>query len=64
MLNAACGTVPSSKTLCPSLVIYSKEFQQQAAEELKALGKTDSQIKVLLNDYQKLRKACRSLNDD
>jgi hypothetical protein len=64
ILTTACGAVGSSKVLCPQLVEYSKEFQLKASEELRALGKTDSQIKTLLDDYRKLRAACRSLEDD
>lgn len=62
-LNVACGT-EVSRTVCPSLVTYSKEFQAKAADQLRDLGKTEVEIKQLLGDYMKLRAACRSLKND
>lgn len=60
ILSASCAT-EVSKTVCPTIVSYSKEFQNQVADELRNMGKSNAQIKVLLEDYMKLRKACRSL---
>lgn len=46
---------------CPALVNYTTDEQKKAAEELRALY-TNSQLAVMLNDYAKLREACRVVN--
>lgn len=61
LLSASCATEISNVT-CPALVGYDKEFQKRAAEQLHKLS--DEELKTLLNDYMKLRKACKSLKDD
>lgn len=43
---------------CPSLKKYTKEQMLQALSEIKNLP-SETQVIILLNDYSKLRDACR-----
>lgn len=52
---AACQS-----TGCPPLVKYSAAQQQRAAQELRKLGKSPSQIAQMIVDYKKTRDACRA----
>lgn len=54
----ACQTTAGGG--CPPLVAYSKEFQKQAAQELRAVKKTSPKVAQLVVDYGKMRDACRA----
>jgi hypothetical protein len=43
---------------CPALINYSKQEQQVALKELRAI-QSDAQIAKMMADYSKLRAACR-----
>lgn len=65
-LQSACIRATSStivRTMCPPLVSYSKTIQKKAAVELDSLPK-DSALRILVNDYIKLRDACRRVSSD
>jgi hypothetical protein len=53
---AACQTTGGG---CPPLVGYNAAQQQQAAKELRAMGK-DAQLSKMIVDYKKMRDACRA----
>lgn len=62
---AACATVSSEQprvaaVSCPPLVTYSKAFQKDAAGALDALP-ASSPIPQLIDDYARLRAACRAI---
>lgn len=59
VLSVGCTTAISNPK-CPVLIKYSAEFQKKAAASLKA-RKDDKEVTQLVNDYGKLRDACRSL---
>ena len=52
------GCQSTGRSCGPPLIRYSKEFQQRAAVELRALPK-DSAVSDLVVDYSKVRKAIR-----
>jgi len=52
------GCQSTGRSCGPPLISYSKEFQQRAAKELRALPK-DSAVSDLVVDYSKVRKAIR-----
>lgn len=45
---------------CPPLVSYSKEFQKQAARELRMTRAAAPNVAQLVVDYGKMRDACRA----
>jgi hypothetical protein len=47
--------------VCPVLVRYSKEFEQAAAAEVRGTAPLNAHMVKLIDDYRKLRKACRVL---
>lgn len=60
---AGCGTstnqaINIAVNQCPSLKKYTKEQMLKALSEIQKLP-SETQISVLLNDYSKLRDACR-----
>jgi hypothetical protein len=64
-LLAGCATglsepVAVVRPLCPPLIRYDRDFQKRAAEELAKLP-PGSALPVFLNDYVKLRDACRAV---
>jgi hypothetical protein len=64
-LLAGCATglsepLPVLRPVCPPLVKYTPDFQRRAAEELSQLP-PGSALAVFMNDYVKLRDACRGL---
>ena len=66
LMLAGCATMdisPETKTLvltrCPVLKQYSPQQLAKAAIELKNLSYSDSEIEEMINDYGKLRKACK-----
>jgi hypothetical protein len=61
MSISACATV-GSDTVCPSLPVYSKELQLQAADELEALPPDGVVRGRMMPDYGTMRdevRACR-----
>jgi hypothetical protein len=64
-LLAGCATglsepLPVLRPVCPPLVQYDRDFQKRAAEELSKLPPA-SALAVFMNDYVKLRDACRAM---
>lgn len=60
---AGCATLRQEQisvvvNSCPAIVNYTPEEQKIAAQELQKLF-TNSQLAVMINDYAKLRAACR-----
>lgn len=47
--------------ICPALVTYPAEFQKLAADELDAIRQDNPKLNIMMNDYVKLRRACRKL---
>lgn len=43
---------------CPPLINYSADQMKRAAAEMRALHK-DAELRRLINDYSKMRDACR-----
>lgn len=58
--SVALSACQSTGGGCPPLVKYSAAQQQQAAKELRALGKSSKQIAQMIVDYKKTRDACRA----
>ena len=56
---ATAGSRPSSVTVCPPVVEYSREFQVRAADELVLLLER-SAIAEMLNDYTVMREQARA----
>jgi hypothetical protein len=52
--------LPVLRPVCPLLVQYDRDFQRRAADELAKLP-PGSALAVFMNDYVKLRDACRAL---
>lgn len=62
-LLAGCATstnqaITIAVNQCPSLKSYTKEQMLKALSEIKNLP-SETQVFILLNDYSKLRDACR-----
>ena len=66
LLLTGCVTVASDDNAvvvrieCPALVKYDKEIQMRMADELVSLPQ-GSPLRLLINDYSKLRDMCRKI---
>lgn len=64
LLSGICsmvfGCTPSTvmSTPCPELADYSKDFQKEAADQIKGLP-DGSPLVVMIMDYKRLRDGCR-----
>jgi hypothetical protein len=60
LLDRAAQLPPQK--VCPTLVRYKKEFEQGVAAELKGAAPLNAGMLKMIDDYRKLRAACRKLN--
>lgn len=58
LLLSGCQTAPSSTSVCPAIVEYSKKYQKAAAVEIKA-DKPGPHVTRFLLDYSGLRDQLR-----
>lgn len=63
---AGCATASSDRPVviatCPPLVSYTKQFQTEAADALDALPPR-SPLAAMIDDYSRLRSACRIIGE-
>ena len=62
MSCAGMDSSPAYITMCPRLISYPPEVQQQAASELSALP-PDAATLTLMADYANLRAQCRARSE-
>lgn len=64
LAGCSAGTFKTEITLghkCPPIPAYPKEFQKQAADELKKLP-PNSPTNRLVTDYSRFRDACKAID--
>jgi len=62
VLSTSCNHTPNAVILqCPELQQYTEAEQKAALAELMASEGHNANVRTLLNDYHRLRNACRAL---